>query len=68
MFQKGVEKYWEFSPKMLGIGVSSDLVDFEFSDFDLKLNIKSIHILFLRRVIVSYKRVYKSIPKEINFD
>jgi hypothetical protein len=65
MLQKGVEKYWEFSPKMLGLGVSNDLVEFEFNEFDLKLNIKSIQILFIRRVIVRYKRVYKFVPKGI---
>jgi hypothetical protein len=60
MSQQGKEKSWEISLKMLGIGVYNESIVFDFEAFDLELNIRVFQLLFVRRVIINYKRVYKS--------
>jgi hypothetical protein len=57
--QEGVDKSWEFSLVMFGFGVTNEKIDFEFEQFDLKLNIRNVHFLFFKRVIIKYKRVFK---------
>jgi hypothetical protein len=63
MLNQGVDKTWEFSLKLFGLGVSKDTVEFEFDDHDLKLNIKRIQLLFFSRVIIKFRKIERPLNR-----